>query len=330
MDLSTKYLGFDLPNPLMPGASPLADNLDTVKRVEDAGASAIIMRSLFEEQIVREEVSLLGELEENAEIFAEAMSFFPRPREFALGPYEYLEHVRKVKDAVSVPVIASLNGTTASGWLEYAELIAEAGADALELNVYLLSVDPRESGAEVEQRVVDIVRSIRARVDLPLAVKLSPFFSSIPNLASRLEQAGAGALVIFNRFYQPDIDVDELEVVPTVHLSDSSELLLRLRWLAILAGRVKTSLAVTGGVHTAVDAVKAIMAGADAVQVVSALLIHGPQRLTQIGKEMAQWLEEREYESLTQARGSMSLLRSPDPGAFERANYMRVLQSWRV
>ena len=329
MDLSTNYLGFDLPHPLMPGASPLADSLESIRKLEDAGASAIVLRSLFEEQIVREEVGLVGELEENEGAFAEAMSFFPKPKEFVLGPYEYLEHLRKVKDAVSVPVIASLNGTSASGWLNYAELIAEAGADALELNVYMLAVDPLQSSADVDQQVLDIVRSVRARVDIPLAVKLSPFFSSLPHLAQRLQQAGASGLVLFNRFYQPDINVEELEVVPTVHLSDSSELLLRLRWLAILAGRVSTSLAVTGGVHTALDAVKSVMVGADAVQIVSALLIHGPSRLGHIREELARWLEAHEYESLSQMRGSMSLLNSPDPAAFERGNYMRILQSWR-
>jgi dihydroorotate dehydrogenase (fumarate) len=330
MDLSTSYLGFSLPHPFMPGASPLADDLDTVRKLEDAGAAAIVMRSLFEEQITGEQVARIHGMEAHAESFAEARSYFPDPEQFALGPEEYLEQVRLVKQAVGVPVIASLNGVTEGGWLDHAGLIAEAGADALELNVYELPTDPALAGEDIEARTVALVQGVKKRAALPLAVKLSPFYSSLAHLAGRLAEAGAGALVLFNRFYQPDIDVEELEVARTLQLSTSSELLLRLRWLAILHGRVGADLAATGGVHSALDGVKAIMAGASAVQVVSALLQRGPEHLRTLRDEVSVWLEEHEYESLGQMRGSMSLEHSPDPSAFERANYMHVLQSWTV
>ena len=329
MDLSTTYLGLRLPHPLMPGASPLADDLDTVKRLEDAGAAAIVMRSLFEEQITLEEMGSLHHQDAHAEAHPEAASYFPRPGGYALGPARYLEQLRRIKEAVAVPVIGSLNGVTAGGWLDHARLIEEAGADALELNVYYLSTDPAETALEAEFRTLDLVRSVKKAVVIPVAVKLSPFFSSLPNLAVELEGRGADGLVLFNRFYQPDIDLEALEVVPSLHLSDSSELLLRLRWLAILGGRVRTSLAVSGGVHTALDALKAIMAGADAVQMVSALLKNGPDHLGHVLRAMETWLQEHEYESLGQMRGSMSLDSCPDPSAFERANYVRVLQGWR-
>jgi dihydroorotate dehydrogenase (fumarate) len=330
MDLSTTYLGFNLPHPIMPGASPLVDDLDMVRRLEDAGASAIVMHSLFEEQIVRDQVGTIHGLEAHEHAYAEALSFLPRPEEFALGPDQYLEQVRRIKAAVGVPVIGSLNGVTATGWLEQARLIEQAGADALELNVYYLATDPGESGEMVERRTLEIVREVKRAVRVPVAIKLSPFFSSVTYLAGRLDEMGADGLVLFNRFYQPDIDVETLEVRPTLRLSDSSELLLRLRWLAVLSGRVWASLAVSGGVHTSLDAVKAVMAGAHAVQVVSALLMRGPETIAILRREMARWLEEHEYESLAQMRGSMRLLSAPEPGAFERANYMRILQSWRV
>jgi len=330
MDLSTNYLGLRLPHPLMPGASPLADSLDTVKRLEDAGAAAIILRSLFEEQITRERDGLVYHIEVTESSSAEALAYFPKPDEFVFGTDEYLEQIRKIKAAVKIPVIASLNGTTNEGWLSYAKTIQEAGADALELNVYHVATDPRESGAEVDGTTVEIVRTVKKAVTIPVAVKLSPFFSSVAHLAHRLDEAGADGLVLFNRFYQPDIDVEALEAVPSLHLSDSSELLLRLHWLAILSGQVKASLAATGGVHTGLDAVKAVMAGASAVQVVSRLLEDGPQRLLTIFQSMKHWMEEHDYESLEQMRGSMSLQKSPDPAAFERGNYMKILRSWTV
>jgi dihydroorotate dehydrogenase (fumarate) len=328
MNLSTTYLGFPLPHPLMPGASPLVDDLDMVRRLEDAGAAAIVMHSLFEEQITAEERAAIG-VDAHGESFAEATSYLPGAPPFALGPDRYLEQLRRIREAVAVPVIASLNGVTASGWLEYARLLEQAGAHALELNVYHVATDPAEPAAAVESRVLDVLRVVRAAVRVPLAVKLSPFYSAFAHLAQRLDQLGADGLVLFNRFYQPDIDPDTLEVVPALHLSDSTELLLRLRWLAILHGRVRPALAASGGVHTGLDALKAVMAGAHAVQLVSALLRHGPEHLALVRADLARWLEEHEYDSLAQAQGSMSLLRCPDPAAFERANYLHVLQSWR-
>jgi len=330
MDLRTTYLGIELAHPLMPGASPLVDDLDMVRRLEDAGASAIVMHSLFEEQITREVESRLATVDAHADSFAEAQSYFPAADEFALGPDRYLEQVRRVREAVRVPVIGSLNGTTPEGWLDYAKLIQEAGADAIELNFYHVATDPYETSADVERRAIDIVRAVRGTVHIPIAVKLSPFFSSLPHLAQGLEHTGASGLVLFNRFYQPDIDPEMLEAVPRLHFSTSDELLLRVRWLAILSGRTKMSLAATGGVHTGLDALKAVMAGAHAVQMVAALLNHGPGRLTAVRRELSRWLEDNEYDSLRQAQGSMSLSRSPNPAAFERGNYMRALQSWRT
>lgn len=329
MDLSTTYLGFALPHPFMPGASPLVDDLDTVRRLEDAGAAAIVMHSLFEEQLTREQLVTHSRLIAMEEGHAEALSYLPEPPDFHLGPDEYLEQIRKIKAAVHIPVIASLNGTTDGGWLTYARLLEQAGADALELNVYALATDFDESSELLEKRVLHMLWSMKSAVHLPVAVKLSPFYTALAHFARRLDDLGADGLVLFNRFYQPDFDLEALEVKPALRLSDSSELLLRLRWLAILSGRIKASLAVTGGVHTAVDALKALMAGADAIQVVSALLKHGPERLRTLRQEVALWLEEHEYESLAQARGSLNLLRCPDPAAHERANYMHILQSWR-
>ena len=329
MDLSTTYLGLSLPHPLMPGASPLVDDLDMVKRLEDAGAAAIVMHSLFEEQITGERAQTLHQIETHADSFSEAPSYFPDRPGVSVGPEFYLEQIRKIKAAVRVPVIGSLNGTTATGWLDYARMIQQAGADALELNFYVVATDPREEGHAVEQRALDILRKVKASVTIPLAVKLSPFFCSFAHFASQLDDLGADGLVLFNRFYQPDIDVETLEVVPRLQLSDSSELLLRLRWLAILSGHLRASLAVTGGVHTAIDVIKAVMTGAHGVQLVSALLQHGPERLKTIREEMVRWMEEHEYHSLRQMQGSMNLTRCPDPAALERANYVRVLQSWR-
>ena len=329
MNLSTTYLGLQLAHPLMAGASPMVDDMGMVKRLEDAGASAIVMHSLFEEQITREEQGTIMDLDLTANTSAEALSFFPAPDEFRLGPESYLEQLQRIKKAVAVPVIASLNGTTPAGWLRYGKLMQEAGADALELNVYYIPTDARETTTEVEKRTLDIVKAVKAEVQIPVAVKLSPFFSALAHFALELETAGADGLVLFNRFFQPDINVEELLAEPSLQLSGPGDLLLRLRWLAVLHGRVKGSLAVTGGVHDGIGALKAVMAGADAVQMVSALLIHGPERLAQARAALAEWLEEHEYESLAQARGSMSLLNSPNPQAFTRANYMRILNGWK-
>jgi dihydroorotate dehydrogenase (fumarate) len=329
VDLSTTYLGFRLPHPFIPGASPMVDDLDAVKQLEDAGAAAIVMHSLFEEQITAEQLGTIHAMELHEESFAEALSYFPHPDEFALGPEPYLEQIRRIKAAVAVPVIASLNGVTPAGWLAHARLMQQAGADALELNVYSLATDPADTAAAVESRLLEIVGTVKAAVSIPVAVKLSPFFSAMAHIAQELDALGVDGLVIFNRFYQPDIDIEGLEAVPSLRLSDSSELLLRLRWLAVLCGRLRASLAVTGGVHTYVDAIKAVMSGADAVQMVSALLQNGPAHLRRVRQQMVEWMEEHEYASLAQMQGSMSLLRCPDPAAFERANYMRVLQSWK-
>lgn len=330
MDLTTNYLGLRLNSPLMPGASPLVDDIDNVKRLEDAGASAIVMHSLFEEQITGEKLSTIYHMELYADSYSEALSYFPKPDEFALGPDQYLEHLRKIKQAVNVPVIASLNGTTPGGWVDYAQQIEEAGADALELNLYFVATDPQETGWAVELRMLEVVRAVSDVVNLPLAIKISPFFSSLSNFVFRLDELGVDGLVLFNRFYQPDIDIELLEAKPTLKLSDSSELLLRLRWLSILSRQVSANLACSGGVHTGADAIKAIMAGADSVQIVSALLKHGPEHLGVIQREMNEWMDANSYTSLRQMRGSMGLSRCPDPQAFERANYMRTLHSWRV
>ncbi len=328
MDLSTTYLGFRLPHPFLPGASPLVDDLDTVRRLEDAGAAAIVMHSLFEEQITLEQIAVARYLDVPSESAAEALTYLPSPDAFALGPEEYLEHIHKLKAAVSVPVIASLNGATDGGWLGYARLMEKAGADALELNVYALATDFNDSGEMLERRTLHMLEAVKHEIAIPVAVKLSPFYTALAYFARRLAERGVDGLVLFNRFYQPDIDVETLEVAPTLRLSDSSELLLRLRWLAILSGRIDCSLAVTGGVHTTLDAVKAVMAGADAVQLVSTLLRHGPEQLITLRRDLALWLEEHEYDSLEQMKGSMNLLRCPNPAAHERANYMTILQSW--
>jgi dihydroorotate dehydrogenase (fumarate) len=327
-DLSTTYLGLALAHPLMPGAGPLSDDLDVARRLEDAGASAIVMPSLFEEQIRQDEREALI-LESHAESFSEAAAYLPNPAIFALAPDEYLEQIQRLRRALSIPVIASLNGTTPQSWIEYARLIEHAGAHALEVNVYYVPTDPREDAEDVERRTIETAEAVKNAVKIPVAVKLSPFYSSFANFASRLDAAGIDGLVLFNRFYQPDFDVEALDVIPTVRLSSSAELLLRLRWLAILSGRTRASLAVTGGVHSALDAVKAIMAGAHAVQMVSALLKRGPEHLRTVLTGMREWLEEHGYESLRQMQGSMSLVRSRNPGALERSNYMRVLQSWK-
>jgi len=330
MDLRTTYLGLPLAHPLMPGASPLVDDLDTVKRLEDAGASAIVMHSLFEEQISHEREGINRAMDVHAESFAEALSYFPSPEEFHLGPDRYLEQIRKIRATVSVPVIASLNGVTDSGWLSYAKLMQEAGAHALELNVYRIAADPNVPGTTIEHEVENILRSVKRGLGIPVAVKLPPFFTSFANVARQLDDLGADGLVLFNRFYQPDIDVELLEPVPALQLSDSSDLLLRLRWLAILSGRVRCSLAATGGVHTPIDLVKAIMTGAHAVQIVSSILRHGPRQITALKQGLAEWMEKHEYESVAQMTGAVSHRTSADPAAFERANYMRVLQSFRV
>ncbi len=328
MDLSTTYLGLELKHPLVVGACPLADDLDMVRRLEDAGAAAIGLRSLFEEQVTGEQITAHRSMDWHTESFGEAQSYLPDPEEFALGPDEYLEHLRRVCEVTDVPIIGSLNGTAPGMWLEYARRMEEAGADAVELNVYQVATDPKRTADQIEAGILEMVRVVTREVRIPVAVKLSPFHTALAHFARELDHAGARGLVIFNRFYQPDIDIEELEIRHALQLSDSQELLLRVRWLAILSERVVASLAVTGGVHTVEDVIKSVMAGAHAVQLVSALLKHGPDHLSKLILELRNWLIEREYRSLEQMQGSMDLLHCPDPRAFERGNYLRVLQGW--
>ena len=330
MNLSTTYLGFDLPHPLIPGASPLSDDLDTVRKLEDAGAPMIVLRSLFEEQIVHEQLAANDGIDSHEHAFSEALTYLPTADKFRFGPDSYLEHLTRVKRTVGVPVVASLNGTTPGGWVEYARLLEQAGADALELNVYLVPTDPEETALDIEGRLLDLVRAVRGHVKMPLAVKLSPFYTSLPNFARRLEAAGADGLVLFNRFYEPDIDVRNQQVVRALSLSDSSELLPRLHTLAIVSASVRISLAATGGVHSGLDALKAVMCGADAVQMVSALLAQdGVEHLAVVRAQLAAILEGSEYDSVAQVKASMSVSRCPDPKAYERLNYMQILQNWR-
>ncbi len=328
MDLATTYMGIKLPHPIMPGAGPMVEDVDTVKKLEDAGAAAIVMNSLFEEQINLEEQAAHKSLDVPAESFAEALSYFPQVEEYRLGSEEYLDQIRKIKEAVDIPVIGSLNGVTTGGWLHHAKDIVSAGADALELNVYFLATRTDEDATTIEQRTIEMLGKVKSEIKVPVAVKLSPFYTSLPNFASKLADAGVDGLVIFNRFYQPDLDVEQLEVDRSLELSTSSELRLRLRWLAILSGRINTSLAVSGGVHEPLDAIKSVLCGAHAIQVVSAILKKGPGVITSLRDGLAKWLEDHEYESLEQAQGSMNLMRSPDPSAYERANYAHILQSW--
>ncbi|MFM7174956.1 MAG: dihydroorotate dehydrogenase-like protein [Caldilinea sp.] len=329
IDMSTQYLGLKLRHPVVPSASPLSDSLDKIKRLEDAGAAAVVMYSLFEEQIVGESHLLDHYLSYGAESFAEALDYFPEMDDYNVGPYAYLDLIRRAKEQVAIPVIGSLNGVSTGGWVEYARMIEEAGADGLELNIYSIPTDPALTGAEVEQMYLEVVRDVKATIAIPLAVKVGPFFSSFANMAMRLAQAGADGLVVFNRFYQPDFDLERLEVVPNLTLSSAWELRLPLRWVSILHGRVPVDFAVTSGVHTYEDVLKAVMAGAGATMMASELLRNGVQRIGQIVQEIERWLEVHEYESLGQARGSMSQQNVAEPAAFERANYMKVLHSWK-
>jgi dihydroorotate dehydrogenase (fumarate) len=330
MDLSTSYLGLTLKNPIVPSASPLSRSLDTMKRLEDAGASAIVLYSLFEEQIEHESAELNHYLRYGTESFAEALSYFPQTEEYSLGPDEYVEHVRKAKEALRIPVIGSINGISTGGWIEYARKIEQAGADALELNVYYIPTDPRLTGGEVDQRYLQVLKAVKGAVTIPVAMKLSPFFSSLAGLAQQLVAARADGLVLFNRFYQPDIDLEHLEVKPEVTLSNPSSIRLPLRWIAILHGRVKASLAATSGIHSAEDVLKLLMAGADVTMMCSALLKHGPAHIRRVLTDMEQWMAQHEYESVRQMKGSMSQKSVADPSAFERANYMKALTQYKL
>ncbi len=328
MDLTTSYLGLELKNPLVPSSSPLSRNLGTLRRMEDQGAAAIVLHSLFEEQISLESQTLNHYLTQGIESFPEALTYFPEASEYETGPVEYVEQIKKAKEALEIPIIASLNGVSTGGWIKYAREIQEAGADALELNVYYLATNPNLSGSEVEQIYVDILRDVNESISIPVAMKLNPYFSALSNMARRLVEAGADGLVLFNRFYQPDFDIENLEVVPHLLLSTSSELRLPLRWIAILYGRVEADLALTTGVHTVEDVLKGLMAGAQVTMMASELLRNGIGRLNDILVDLERWLVEYEYESVQQLMGSLSQENCSEPAAFERANYMRVLSSY--
>ena len=330
IDLSTTYLGLKLKNPLVASASPLCEDLGNIRRMEDAGAAAVVLQSLFEEQLEIESDDLDRFLIESSERSAESVTHFPEMTGWVRGPEEYVEHVRACKKAVNIPVVASLNGTTKGGWLGYARQIQQAGADALELNIYSIPVDADVTGEQVEQRYVEIIQAIKAEVQMPVAVKLGPYFSSMANMGRKLDAAGANALVLFNRFYQPDYDLESLEVVPNLILSSPHELLLRLHWIAVLYGQVKADLALTGGIHTATDVVKAMMAGAKVAMMTSALLKRGINYIDTLATELLIWMGEHEYDSIQQMQGSMSRNAVPQPAAFERVNYMKVLSSYSV
>lgn len=334
VDLSTTYLGISLKNPLVASASPLSQKTATVRQLEDAGISAVVMYSLFEEQIVRESLKLHRDVTQGTESFAEAITYLPDYgaysdlRQYSIGPEEYIKNLEELKQAVDIPIIGSLNGTSTGGWIEYAQEIEQAGADALELNIYHVPTNLDLTSQTLEDKTITLVKDIRESIQIPIAVKLSPFFSALPNFTRRLVEAGANGLVLFNRFYQPDFDLEELEVVPNLVLSTSQELRLPLRWIAILYGRVNTDFALTSGIHTSTDMLKAVMAGASVTMVASTLLKYGIDHATEMLQGMQTWMEEREYESVAQMKGSMSRKAVGDPTSFERGNYMKELSSF--
>jgi dihydroorotate dehydrogenase (fumarate) len=329
MDLRTKYMGLELKNPIVAAASPLSESVERIKRLADAGAGAVVMFSLFEEQLKIEEAVEQSALAAGTESFAEALSYFPRVDDYRVGPDQYLELIHEASQAVDIPIIASLNGISPAGWSDYAKKMQDAGAKGLELNIYYLPTDPKLSGAKVEKTYVEIVKTVKGSVTIPVAVKLNPFFSSIANMAKKLKGAGANALVLFNRFYQPDFDLDELAVAPTLNLSTPEEIRLPLRWIAILYGRVKISLAATSGAHNVQEVVKFLLAGADVVMLASALLRKGPAHVTTLLENLENWMEEKEYESVKQMKGAMSMKSVADPTAFERANYIKIIEKYK-
>lgn len=325
-DLSTTYLGLKLNSPLVVSASPLSRDIDGICRLEDAGASAVVLYSLFEEQLRQEEADLEYHLAAGTESFAESLSYFPQASEFQTGPEGYLNHIRKAKSSVRIPIIASLNGSTLGGWTKFAAQIERAGADALECNIYYIPTDPNISAEDVEKTYIDILHAVKSAVHIPVAVKLSPFFSNMARMAHRLDEAHADALVLFNRFYQPDIDLEELEIRPNVLLSGPQSLRLPMTWIGILYGKIKANLAATSGVHSAHDVIKLLMVGANVTMMCSSLMRHGVNHIRHVERELRDWMEEHEYESITQMQGSMSQLKCPDPSAFERAQYMRAVK----
>jgi dihydroorotate dehydrogenase (fumarate) len=329
MDLTTRYLGLNLRTPLVPSASPLSEELDNIKRMEDAGASAVVMHSLFEEQVRSEQDAVQYHMMYGTDSFPESLSFFPKSAEFLTGPEEYLAKIRKAKEAVRIPVIASLNGAGIGGWIDYARKIQQAGADALELNVYLIPTEMDRTSAEIEQTYIDIATAVKSVVSIPVAMKLSPFFSNMANMAKRLDQAGVNGLVLFNRFYQPDISLESMEVQANINLSTPHDMRLPLRWLAILYGRIKADLAATSGIHSAKDVLKMLMVGADVTMLCSILLSKGINVIREIETEMCAWLADHDYQSVRQLQGSMSQKYCTDPSAFERALYMRAIMSFK-
>lgn len=328
VDLTTTYMGLTLKNPIVPSASPLSADLDTIKQMEDAGAAAVILHSLFEEQIDFEAEAMAYYLDQGTESFAEALSYFPAVHEYRREPDDYVEHIRRAKEAVDIPIIPSLNGITPGGWTRYAKRFEDAGADAIELNVYFIPTNPSFMSYDIEDLYVKLLKDVKSHVSIPVAIKLSPYFSAMPHVASMLDAEGADALVLFNRFYQPDIDIEALEVTPNLQLSSSVEMRLPMRWIAILYGRIDASMALTSGIHTHKDVIKAVMAGADVANVCSVLLKKGVEEMNLLVQGLAAWMEEHEYESLEQMKGSMSHKSVPEPAAFERANYMKVLNSY--
>jgi dihydroorotate dehydrogenase (fumarate) len=325
MNLKSTYMGLKLRSPLVVSASPLSESLDNIKRMEDAGASAVVLFSLFEEQIRHERYELHWSMTQGTESYPEALNYFSDPHELHVGPEMYLRHIARAKESVNIPIIASLNGSTLSGWTSFAKDIQRAGADALELNLYSVPTDVSVTGAELEEQLIEVLKVVKAKVTIPVAVKLSPFFTNFSNIASRFDASGANALVLFNRFYQPDIELESLDVVPNVFYSTPMAMRLPMRWIAILYDRVGCSLAATSGVHRGTDALKMLMAGADVVMLCSALMRHGIDQLRFIEKQMVEWMQEHEYESVEQLRGSLSHKNCPDPAAFERAQYMRAV-----
>jgi len=325
-DLTTTYLGLHLHTPLVASASPLSHELDGIRRLEDARASAIVLYSLFEEQLRQEQAELEHHLSAGSQSFAESLTYFPKAGEFRTGPEEYLRHIQRAKEAVAIPIIASLNAATLGAWSEYAQRIEDAGADAIECNVYFIASDMERSSAEIEQMVLDILESVKLSVHIPVAVKLSPFFTSIAHMAKRLDAIGTDGLVLFNRFFQPDIDLEQLEMRSSAWLSTPQALRLPLTWIGILYGRVKASLAATSGIHSAEDVIKLLMVGADVTMLCSSLLLNGVNHLRHVEHDLQQWMENHEYDSVRQMQGSMSQLRCPDPSTFERAHYVRAVK----
>lgn len=329
-DLTTSYLGLKLKNPVVASASPLSEKVETTKKLEDAGVSAVVMYSLFEEQTIHESLELDHFLFTGSEISPEITSFYPQAGKYTLKPDAYLDTLSKTKKAVSIPVIASLNGVSKGGWISYARKMQDAGADAIELNIYFLPTDVNMTGQDLENAYVDLVAAVKASISIPLAVKLSPYLTSLPNMAKRISAAGAAGLVLFNRFYQPDIDLENLEVLHNLELSTSSELRLPLRWISILYGKVQADLALTSGVHTAQDVLKSMMVGAKVTMLASELLQNGIQRVPAVLADLETWMKEHEYKSIQQMQGSMSQKAVAEPAAYERANYMKVLNSFRT